>query len=117
MTWLWAALSAAGILDSSICSRAVAELAGYRLRQLFHGGKLVFRRRQRMRLLLRTARSTSVKRGMGSIRSRIAQRKLSPITRTGSHHQGLAISLIRHRLGTPPNSLANGDCRESEAFQ
>jgi hypothetical protein len=48
MFWLCAALSAAGILESVICSCLAAELAGYRLRQLLRSGKLPFPSHGRM---------------------------------------------------------------------
>ncbi len=42
MFWFCAALSAAGVLESVICSCLVAELAGYWLHSLLHSDKLPF---------------------------------------------------------------------------
>jgi len=48
MFWFCAALSAAGVLESVICSCLVAELAGYWLHRLLHSDKLPFLSRSHM---------------------------------------------------------------------
>jgi sterol desaturase/sphingolipid hydroxylase (fatty acid hydroxylase superfamily) len=48
MFWFCAALSAAGVLESVICSCLVAELAGYWLHRLLHSDKLPFLSRRHM---------------------------------------------------------------------
>ena len=48
MLWFCAALSAAGVLESVICSCLVAELAGYWLHRLLHSDKLPFVSRSHM---------------------------------------------------------------------
>ena len=48
MFWFCAALSAAGVLESVICSCLVAELAGYWLHRLLHSDKLPFLSRGHM---------------------------------------------------------------------
>src|SRR5258708_36941951 len=48
MFWFCAALSAAGVLESVICSCLVAELVGYWLHRLLHSGKLPFLSRSHM---------------------------------------------------------------------
>jgi sterol desaturase/sphingolipid hydroxylase (fatty acid hydroxylase superfamily) len=48
MFWFCAALSAAGVLESLICSCLVAELAGYWLHRLLHSDKLPFLSRGHM---------------------------------------------------------------------
>jgi sterol desaturase/sphingolipid hydroxylase (fatty acid hydroxylase superfamily) len=48
MFWFCAALSAAGVLESVICSCLVAELAGYWLHGLLHSYKLPFLNRSHM---------------------------------------------------------------------
>lgn len=48
MFWLRAALSAAGVLESVICSFLVAEFAGYWLHRLLHSNKLPFLSRSHM---------------------------------------------------------------------
>ena len=48
MFWFCAALSAAGVLESVICSCLVAELAGYWLHRLLHGDKPPFLGRSHM---------------------------------------------------------------------
>ena len=48
MCWFCAALSAAGVLESVICSCLVAEFAGYWLHRLLHSGKLSFLSRGHM---------------------------------------------------------------------
>ena len=48
MVWFCAALSAAGVLESVICSCLVAELAGYWLHGLLHSDKLPFLNRSNM---------------------------------------------------------------------
>ena len=48
MFWLCAALSAAGVLESVICSCLVAELIGYWLHRLLHSDRLPFLSRRHM---------------------------------------------------------------------
>jgi sterol desaturase/sphingolipid hydroxylase (fatty acid hydroxylase superfamily) len=48
MFWFCAALSAAGVLESVICSCLVAELAGYWLHRMLHNDKLPFLSRSHM---------------------------------------------------------------------
>jgi len=48
MCWFCAALSAAGVLESVVCSCLVAELAGYWLHRLLHSDKLPFLSRSHM---------------------------------------------------------------------
>jgi len=48
MSWIYAALSAAGVLESVICSCILAEFAGYWLHRLLHSGKLSFLSRGHM---------------------------------------------------------------------
>lgn len=48
MFWFCAALSAAGVLESVICSCLVVELAGYWLHRLLHSDKLPFLSRSHM---------------------------------------------------------------------
>jgi len=48
MFWFCAALSAAGVLESVICSFLVAELAGYWLHRLLHSDRLPFLSRSHM---------------------------------------------------------------------
>jgi sterol desaturase/sphingolipid hydroxylase (fatty acid hydroxylase superfamily) len=48
MPWIYAVLSAAGVLESVICSCILAEFAGYWLHRLLHSGKLSFLSRGHM---------------------------------------------------------------------
>jgi sterol desaturase/sphingolipid hydroxylase (fatty acid hydroxylase superfamily) len=48
MSWIYPALSAAGLLESVICSCLVAEFAGYWLHRLLHSDKLSFLSRGHM---------------------------------------------------------------------
>jgi hypothetical protein len=118
MFWFCAALSAAGVLESVVCSCLVAEFAGYWLHRLLPGDILPFLSRNRMahRLLpygpMQPMREESCKhathdRGFRTLPER--HRRLNK--------ERLAIALSRYRLGTPLQPVGGNRTGEREAFE
>jgi len=121
MSWLWAALSTAGILDSAICPTVVAELLGYRLLSLFRSYTLAIRSRSRSRtihaFLLHPGKESTPEKGKSATRDRLSKTGPSPITPPVGDTVGLAIGLPGYRLRTPLDSQTCEDARGTEVFQ
>ena len=119
MSWLWAALSTAGILDSAICPNVVAELLGYRLLYLFRTYTLAIQSRSRTihAFLLHRGKESIPEKGKSATRDRLSKTGPSPITPLVGDTVGLAIALPGYRLRTPLDSQAGEDARGTEVFQ
>jgi hypothetical protein len=112
MFWFCAALSAAGVLESAICSCLVAELAGYWLHRLLPSDRLPFLSRTHMfhHVLL-----------YGPLQPMRAEhyKDSSWMTRMPRHRpfdrRGLAIALQRYRLTMSLDALRRDSTAEGEA--
>lgn len=119
MSWLWAALSSAGILDSAICPYVVAELLGYRLLHLFYSYRLAIRSRSRTvhRFLPRRGKESIPEKSTSSDCRRFSKSDPGQITPPVGDTVGLAIGVSVYRLRTPLDSQACEDARGTEVFQ
>ena len=119
MSWLWAALSSAGILDSAICPYLAAELLGYRLLHLFHSYRLAIRSRSRIvhRFLPHRGKESIPEKSTSADCRRFSKSALGPITPLRDDTVGLAIGLPSYKLRTPLDSQASEDARGTEVFQ
>jgi hypothetical protein len=96
MFWFCAALSAAGVLESVICSCLVAEFAGYWLHRLLHSEQVPMLSRSHMahRLIL-----------------------YGPPRHHPFNRKGLAVPLQRYTLATPLHPLMDRTGEGKVAFQ
>jgi hypothetical protein len=119
MSWLWAALSTAGILDSAICPSVVAELLGYRLLHFFRSYTLAIGSRSRnvSHFLLHRGKESIPKKRTSATCGRFSKSDRYPITPLVGDTVGLAIGLPGYRLRTPLDSQASEDARGTEMFQ
>ena len=121
MFWFCASLSAAGVLESVICSCLVAELVGYRLHQVLHSDTLlVVSRRHLVRHLLLYGPQRPIRAGR-SLGTSDAHLSLGDIglsldTRHGlAVQKGLAIRLLRYRLAKPVPQISGKRFEDGEA--
>ena len=119
MSWLWAALSSAGILDSAICPYLAAELLGYRLLHLFHSYRLAIWSRSRTvhRFLLHRRKESIPEKSTSADCRRFSKTEPGPITPLSDDTVGLAIGWPSYKLGTPLDSQASEVARGTEVFQ
>jgi hypothetical protein len=118
MSWLWAALSSAGILDSAFCPSVVAELLGYRLLHLFRSYTLAIRsRRSTVHRFLLHGEKESIPKKRSATCGRFAKSDPGQITPPVGDTVGLAIGVPGYRLRTSLDSQANEDARGTEVFQ
>ena len=119
MSWLWAALSSAGILDSAICPYLAAELLGHRLLHLFHSYRPAIRSHSRTvhRFLLHRGKESIPEKSTSADCRRFSKSEPGPITPLSDDTVGLAISLPSYKLRTPLESQAGEDARGTEVFQ
>ena len=113
MFWFCAALSAAGVLESVICSCLVAELAGYWLHGLLPSDKLPFLSRSHMVHQLLPYGPTQPMRAERYLFDRIFRTLATrhrPLNR-----KGLAIALPRYKLTMVLDSLRHQSTAEREA--
>ena len=113
MFWFCAALSAAGVLESVICSCLVAELAGYWLHRLLHSDTLPFLSRGHMvhhLLLYGPMQPMRAERYLFDRIFRTLATRHRPLSR-----KGLAIALQRYRLTMSLDSLRRESTLEGEA--
>jgi hypothetical protein len=106
MFWFSAALSAAGILEPAICSCLAAERAGYWVHRQLRSDMLQFLSRSPLvhqRLLC------------GPLQPMRAEKYKNVCNRQPGARRGLALALLRYRLGTGLKSLQCESTRESEA--
>jgi len=106
MSWIYAALSAAGVLESVLCSCLVAEFAGYWLHRLLHTDKLSFLSRGHMLHHLLLYGPTQPMRGT----FRTLATRHRPVNR-----KGLAIALQRYKLTMSLDSRRGESTGEGEA--
>jgi hypothetical protein len=121
MFWFCAALSAAGVLESAICSCLVAELAGYwLLRRLLHSDKLPFLSRNHMvhhLLLYGPLPPMCGEKSNDAIskRGNVALESLAPLLVLPLNRKRLAIALQRYTLTISLDTLRSESTAEREA--
>jgi hypothetical protein len=120
MSWLWAALSTAGILDSAICPYVVAELLGYRLLHLCCSYRVAIRSSSRAiyRFLLDQGKQLiHHKKRISATWGHFSKTDPGKIIPLAGDTVGLAIGLPGYRLSTPLDSQASEDPQGTGVFQ
>lgn len=121
MFWFCASLSAAGVLESVICSCLVAELVGYRLHRVLHSDTLLLvssRHLVRHLLMYGPQQPISAGRCRSTTDGRLSfgDIDLTLGTRHGlAGQKGLAIRLLRYRLATPLSQISGKRFEDGEA--
>jgi hypothetical protein len=121
MFWFCASLSAAGVLESVICSCLVAELVGYRLYGVLHSDTLlVVSRRHLVHHLLLYGPQRPIRAGrcqsMADGRLSRGDIDFSLVTRHGlAGQKGLAIRLLRYRLAKSLSQISGKRFEDGEA--